>query len=110
MTELVRSQLLIFSVMGMGGLAAGLIHGVFRLFIQVKCIKGWKSWGFELISYAVIGFMVSEFFYYCDNGKITFMGIGSFVAGLWLWKKFFCDILTAIGGNNGEEKRHGEPI
>lgn len=104
MTEMVRNQSEIFLVMAGCGLAAGLVQSVFRSFAEIKKLKTFGQAASELCCWIVIGFMISEFFYYCDNGKITFSGIIWFLSGLLLWKRFFCDILIMTGGRNGKEK------
>ena len=75
MTEMVRNQSEIFLVMAGCGLAAGLVQSVFRSFAEIKKLKTFGQAASELCCWIVIGFMISEFFYYCDNGKITFSGI-----------------------------------
>lgn len=104
MSELVRSQLNIFFVMVMGGLAAGLVLEVFRTFGERRSSGRLMRAMLELAAFAAAGFLTSEFLFYCDNGKVSFEGIGSFIAGLLLWKKCFCGILNPIGGNYDEEK------
>ena len=104
MTELVKSQSEIFLVMGGCGLTAGLVHDIFYKFMEIRRTGKVASAIMELFYWIVTGFLVSEFFYFCDNGKISFSGIASFLLGLWLWKRLFCDILTPIGGNDGNEK------
>ena len=104
MTELVRSQLNIFFVMTAGGIAAGLVLDVFRTFARMRRLGKVMAAVMELAAWIGAGFMLSEFFYYCDNGKVSFEGIASIIAGLLLWKKFFCGILETVGGDYGEEK------
>ena len=104
MTELVRHQSEIFLVMGGCGLVMGLVQDVFHRFAELRKFGKIKAFAMELCYWIVTGFMISEFFYFCDNGKISFSGIVSFLSGLWLWKNLFCDILTPIGGRDGEEK------
>ena len=104
MSELVRSQLNIFFVMVTGGLAAGLVLEVFRVFGERRGSGKLVRALLELAAFAAAGFLISEFLFYCDNGKVSFEGIASFIAGLLLWKKCFCGILNPIGGNYGEEK------
>jgi len=104
MTELVRSQSEIFLVMGGCGLAAGLMKSVICRFVEIRALGPAGAAAMEVFYWVSTGFLVSEFFYYCDNGKITFLGIAAFLSGLWLWKKLFCDILTPIGGRGSEEK------
>ena len=104
MTELVRSQLNIFFIMIMGGLTAGLVLDVFRTFSHMRRHGKVRGALMEVAGWICVGFLISDFFYYCDNGKITFEGIASLIGGLLLWKRVFCDILKQIGGNYGEEK------
>ena len=104
MTELVRSQLNIFFVMTAGGMAAGLVLYVFRTFARMRRLGKVMAAVVEISAWIGTGFMLSEFFYYCDNGKVSFEGIASIIAGLLLWKKFFCGILESVGGYYGKEK------
>ena len=104
MTELVRSQSEIFLVMTGCGLTAGLVQDVFCRFTEIRRTGRVGAAVMELFYWVVTGFLVSEFFYFCDNGKVSFSGIASFLLGLWLWKRLFCDILTPIGGRDGKEK------
>ena len=106
MTELIRSQLNIFFVMTLGGMAAGLVLDVFEAFSQIRCAGKLGAAAAELIAWITVGFLVSEFMFFCDNGKVSFEGIMSFIAGLLLWKKCFCDILRPVGGDYGKEKFH----
>jgi len=104
MTELVRSQLNIFFVMVLGGLAAGLVLETFRTFGQRRSCGKVVSALLELAGFVAAGFLVSEFLFYCDNGKVSFEGIASFLSGLLLWKKCFCGILNPIGGSYGKKE------
>lgn len=110
MSSLIKSELVIFLVMSACGLAAGLVSDVFKHYIEIRRLKKIGSASAQLAMYAVTGVMISEFFYYCDNGKITVTGIGSFLIGLWLWKKFFCGILTLTEGDNVKDKRRSKRI
>lgn len=108
MSGLIKSELTIFIVMTGCGMAAGLLAEIFK---SCAAVRGYGQFGrtvMEIILFVLIGVMISEFFYYCDNGKITVTGIGSFLIGLWLWKKFFCGILTLTEADNDEEKRRGK--
>ena len=104
MSGLIRSELIIFLVMAVCGITAGLIGGLFKSYITARGLRKFGSIVMQLIMYAIVGVMISEFFYFCDNGKITATGIGSFLIGLLLWKKFFCGILTVTEGDNNEDK------
>ena len=104
MSGLIRSELIIFLVMAVCGITAGLIGGLFKSYITARGLRKFGSIVMQLIMYAIVGVMISEFFYYCDNGKLTATGVGSFLIGLLLWKKFFCGILTVTEGDNDEDK------
>ena len=104
MSGLIRSELVIFLVMAVCGITAGLIGGLFKSYITARGLRKFGSIVMQLIMYAIVGVMISEFFYYCDNGKLTATGVGSFLIGLLLWKKFFCGILTVTEGDNDEDK------
>ena len=110
MSGLIRSELIIFLVMAVCGITAGLIGGLFKSYITARGLRKFGSIVMQLIMYAIVGVMISEFFYFCDNGKITATGIGSFLMGLWLWKKFFCDILTLTEADNDKEKGRSKNI
>ena len=105
MSGLIRSELIIFLVMAVCGITAGLIGGLFKSYITARGLRKFGSIVMQLIMYAIVGVMISEFFYYCDNGKLTATGVGSFLIGLLLWKKFFCGILTLTEAENGEKER-----
>ena len=110
MSGLIRSELLIFLVMAVCGITAGLIGGLFKSYITARGLRKFGSIVMQLIMYAIVGVMISEFFYYCDNGKLTATGVGSFLIGLLLWKKFFCGILTVTEGDNDEDKGRSKHI
>lgn len=106
MSELIRSQLLIAAVMICCGLCSGMIHQVFRSFEVLRNTKSWQNVILEGIYFVCMGFLYSEFSLYCDNGKLTFLGIFSFLSGLWLWRRFFCGILFM--GEDDEKKKEME--
>lgn len=90
MTELIQKQLVVIIVMGYCGLTSGLIMETFRLFNQTffnenKVAKAIM----KIFCVAVIAFLIGEFSFYCQNGKLTIVGAALFFAGLWLWRKFF---------------------
>ena len=104
MSGLIRSELIIFLVMAVCGITAGLIGGLFKSYITARGLRKFGSIVMQLIMYAIVGVMISEFFYYCDNGKLTATGVGSFLIGLLLWKKFFFCFFTVTEGDNDEDK------
>lgn len=95
MTDLIQSQLKTIFVMGYCGLTAGLIIDVFRLFAR-RFLKGKKIGDFmvKILCCIVIAFLIGEFSFYCQNGKLSFSGAVVFFAGLWLWRKFFYGIMN----------------
>ncbi len=104
MTELIRSQLTIIAVMLSCGIAGGLIHSVFASFEEIKKMKRWGRIFTENLYFLSMGFLYSEFTFYCANGKLSFLGLVSFVMGLRLWKTFFCGILF-VGEDNEERQK-----
>lgn len=105
MTELIKSQLIVMLTMLYCGLCAGLIADVFRAFAEVRHVHCWVKGVLSGVFFLCIGFLYSEFAFFCDNGKISFLGIFSFLAGLWLWKRFFCGILFMGEENEKKEKQ-----
>ena len=110
MTQLVESQLEIMIVMTAGGCAAGMIQSLFIAYRKIVFYSKIKDIALELLSWIVSAFLLSEFLYVCDNGKITFTALVSSSIGLLLWKKSFCAILTRTGERDGEEKRRSKRI
>lgn len=104
MSNLIKSQLIIAAAMCGAGLAAGLCMEFFERYIAVRRLRKFSSTAVRLLGYIFIGVMVSEFFYFCDNGKITVEGVCTFLIGLWLWKKYFYGILTPTEAEKVEEK------
>lgn len=94
MTELILEQIRTIIVMSYCGMTSGLIIDVFRLFIS-RFIEG--SYILKIIikifCCIAIAFLIGDFIFYCQNGKITFLGMAAFTIGLLLWRKFFCDII-----------------
>ena len=51
-------------------------------------------------------FVISMFLYYCSYGRVTFHGAAGFLAGLLLWKKICCDIISAwVGTDEAQNTR-----
>ena len=94
--------------MCLGGAAAGLIDDTFKLF-EKKFFPGKKSviMAKVLGEALVIAYVFGEYSFYCQNGKLTFIGIVSFFVGLLLWHKYFCDIISV--GEENEQKRKKAP-
>ncbi len=93
MTELIHAQLTVIAVMTSCGLTSGLIRSVFCAFEKIKKMKMSGLIFTESLYFLSMGFLYSEFTFYCENGKLSLLGLISFIMGLWLWKKFFCGIL-----------------
>ena len=104
MSSLIKSQLVIAGVMCCGGLAAGICMELFERYIAVRKPGRFRESAVRILCYAFIGVLASEFFYFCDNGKITIEGICAFLIGLWLWKNFFYGILTPMEAEDVEKK------
>lgn len=108
MSELIRAQLTIIAVMLCCGLCGGMIHSVFQSFERLKKMKTPLRIFSEMMYFLTLGFLYSEFSFFCENGKLSFLGLFSFIAGLWLWKRFFCGILLMGEGDERKEEQTGE--
>ena len=104
MTELVRNQINIICVMCLCGVALGIVNGVLGSFEKSRQPGNFAKVFLRLTFYLCAGFLTGEAMYFCNQGKVTFLAASALLCGLLLWKKIFCDILTPIGGENGEEK------
>ncbi len=93
MTDLIQRQLLVIGIMLYCGLAAGLVRTLFtrfgRRFSHHRILCGIAL----LVSYLLIAWLFGVFAYQACFGKITFTACVSFLLGLWLWKKLFCDTI-----------------
>lgn len=99
MTALIQSQIGVIAVMTYCGLASYMIYDFFTLFIErfVRKSKAAEI-ALRLLCYTAIGILATDFSMYCQNGNITFTGAACFAAGIWLWRKFFCDIMNPKSG------------
>lgn len=103
MTELIKEQLMIQAVMFSCGICGGMLHDIFQSFHSLRKYKKWIKCIIDTTFFLCLGMMYSEFSFYCDNGKLTFLGIFSFLSGLWLWRRTFCGILF-MGEDNEKSK------
>lgn len=106
MTELIKEQLLIQAVMLSCGVCGGMLHDIFQSFHSLSKHKIWIKCIIDMVYFLCLGMMYSEFSFYCDNGKISFLGIFSFILGLWLWKRIFCGILFMGEDNEKKEDKN----
>lgn len=90
--------------MSICGLNIGLVIDIFKLFVR-QFLKNNKY--IEIIIYLietlVISYLIQEYSFYCQNGKITFAGVVAFFGGLLLWYKKFYGIISL--GEENEQKR-----
>ena len=105
MSDLLKTQLQIIGVMGAGGITAGLVYDVFESFIAVRRLRRLGRWLTELLAFTCIGVMSGEFLYSCDHGKLTFLSICAFAAGLILYKKIICDTMSLSQRLRSESER-----
>ena len=95
MTELIEKQVLIILYMSSCGLCSGIVIDTFRLFQRRFFKENKLSWAVICMSLSItIAFIVEEYLLKCQNGKVTFIGMGAFFIGLWLWYKYFYDIIS----------------
>jgi hypothetical protein len=101
MTDLIESQLKIIGTMVYCGITTGLVVDTFRLFARRFFPKKRIAKAIlVLVCSVVIAFLIGEFGFYCQNGKLTFAGGVCFVAGLLLWKRYFYDIILQDNSNS----------
>ncbi len=108
MTELIGKQLSIMIIMCACGLCAGLVLDIFRLFKR-RFFKDntVATMGIGIFAAIVLSYLIEEYSYFCQNGKLTFTGGAAFFVGLWLWYKYFYGIISL--GENNEQKRKKTP-
>ena len=96
MSELISGQFSTIMVMLCCGIAIGMVDHMFTVFI-VRFGGGSRLFKVvvRLCSYVIIAFIIGEFLMFCQNGKLMFYELISLVAGLSLWRKIFCDKISA---------------
>ena len=95
MTELIEKQIIVILYMSSCGFCSGIVIDTFRLFQRRFFKENKLSWVVICVSLSItISFLMEEYLFKCQNGKVTFMSAGAFFVGLWLWYKYFCDIIT----------------
>ncbi len=118
MTELISKQLWTMLIMAASGMCIGILINTFNR-LRMSLLKSQKvqkgdSLAAKIFQKAYImcffipecmiyAYLISEFAFLGQNGKITFTAIGSFFAGLLLWLKYFCGTINP--GENNEQKR-----
>ncbi len=106
MTQLIQAQLLTITIMFCCGVCGGLIRELYTAAAASVRLKGGLRGIYEASYFLCLGFLFSEFNLFCENGRLSFTGIISFLAGLLLWKRFFCGILNL--GDCDEKKENKE--
>lgn len=99
MTELVVDQAIAVLVM----MAAGVfVESLWQAKGLLQRRSGGRLllWMEELAFWAASAAALSMFLYYCSFGKLTVHGILGFLAGLLLWKKICCGIISAWENND----------
>lgn len=81
MTVLIKKQILIIFIMFFAGMTAGMIDEVCKIANNIFL---------RIIGFMVIGCMIGEYLYYCNDGKINFVAVLSTYIGLSLWKSCIC--------------------
>ena len=108
MTLLIKKQLFTMLIMCLGGLATGIVIYIFSLFkLTFFCKLPKVKYIINMIEVVVIAYLVGEYSYFCQNGKLTVTGLVSFFVGLLLWYKYFYDIISL--GDKNEQKREETP-
>ncbi len=94
--------------MSMCGLGTGLVIDIFKIFVRRFFDKNTIATTITgIIASVVVAYLIEEYMYFCQNGKITFIGIVAFFVGLLLWYKYFYDIISV--GEFNEQKGKKTP-
>ena len=104
MTILIKKQLIVMISMTICGLGTGMILDIFKIFVRRFFDKNTLATIITgIIEAIVIAYLIEEYLFFCQNGKVTFVSIVSFFVGLLLWYKYFYDIIST--GEFDEQKR-----
>lgn len=104
MTELIQKQMKIMFFMFVCGISVGLVVDLFNFFVR-ELLGKYKYLRviIDVVGAMIVAYLISEYAYFCQNGKITYIGIVTFFGGLLLWYKYFYDIISI--GEKNEQKR-----
>lgn len=94
LTELIRQQIKIVVVMAAAGVLTESLWQL-RYLMQLRAKRFAAAIVWELLFWVSAATVISSFMYYCSFGRITFYGAAGFLAGLLLWKKNCCGIISA---------------
>ena len=105
MTELIARELKEIGFMLASGLSVMLVFWSRDMVIEMLELKGRKRWAVYFISWVAASFLFTEFLYCASYGKLSWYGTAAFTAGILLWKRLFCDIISLSIGLSTYEKR-----
>ena len=95
MTILMGKQISIMIIMCACGLCIGLVLDIFKIFVRRFFSNNTIATTFiGIMAAVVVSFLIGEYSFFCQNGKNTFTGAVAFFVGLWLWYKYFYDIIS----------------
>ena len=104
MTILIKKQLIVMISMTICGLGTGMILDIFKIFVRRFFDKNTLATIITgIIEAIVIAYLIEEYLFFCQNGKITLVSMVAFFIGLLLWYKYFYEIIS-LGGCD-EQKR-----
>ncbi len=104
MSDLIRTQIYQCLMMVCSGMATMLVKEIYDNLQMTLKLKGWQVIVFQLTFYILAAYLFSRFLYACAMGEFKINCIACFALGLWLWKKFFYDIINP-GENYGQEEK-----
>lgn len=108
MTILIEKQLTIMFYMCACGLCSGLVIDIFKIFVRRFFDKNTTATIITgIIAAVVVSYLIEEYSFFCQNGKLSVTGAVAFFVGLLLWHKYFCDIISI--GEKHEQKREKTP-
>jgi len=93
LTELIEMQMKTISVMFCAGIFTETLWQI-KNRLQYMAGSALTRIFEELFFWAACGAALSEFLYYCSYGKISLHAAIGFLAGLLLWKRICCAIIT----------------
>ncbi len=113
LTDLIKEQALQCGVMMGAGVAFMLFYRICSVCCRAMKLNKWIRAGLELFFWLAAAVMLSQFLYYCAQGSLSVHTAAAFAAGVLLWKKFFCGIISSQNHSKelrakGFRKRNGE--
>lgn len=95
LTDLIKEQGSQCLIMLGAGVAFSLFYQLCSLALSRMQVKKWIRLSAEPLFWLAAAVLFWQFLYYCAYGKLSLHTITAFGAGVLLWRKFFCGIMSA---------------